>query len=99
MQSLKKFYKFYSVVASLLCVVASIIGGADGSIELGIRVFIFFMSLPILIYGTFVYFPSRFYARFAKHSAQSKQELEDISTFKILYVVALVGFILAVLIK
>lgn len=102
MQSLKKFYKIYSIVISLLCVIASIIGGAGGSIGLGIKVFIFFMSLPILIYGAFVYFPSRFYARFSQYSTQSqqdKQESEDTSTFRILYVVVLVGFILAILVK
>ena len=97
MQDLKKFYKYYSIVIGLLCVIASIIGGAGGSIRLGIQVFMLFMSLPILIYGTFVYFPSRLYARFSKHNTQDKQESH--STFNTLYVVALAGFILAMLIK
>ena len=96
MHRLKKFYKYYGTIIGLLSL--WFIFRDLGSII----PFLFLLTLPILIYGTFVYFPSRFYARFAKHNTQSqqdKQELENTSTFRILYVVALVGFILVMLIK
>ena len=86
MHRLKKFYKYYGTIIGLLSL--WFIFRDLGSII----PFLFLLTLPILIYGTFVYFPSRFYARFAKH-------IENTSTFRILYVVALVGFILVMLIK
>ena len=96
MQGLKKFYKYYGAIIGLLSLWFLFR-------DLGFIIpFSFLLTLPILIYGTFVYFPSRFYARFARHNTQSqqdKQESEDTSTFRILYVVALVGFILIILIK
>lgn len=71
MQKLKKFYKYYGTIIGLLSLwfifrdLRSIIP------------FLFLLTLPILIYGIFIYFPSRFYARFAKHNTQSKQDRQE----------------------
>lgn len=96
MQGLKKFYKYYGAIIGLLSLWFIFR-------DLGFIIpFSFLLTLPILIYGTFIHFPSQLYTRFAKHNTQSrqdKQELENTSTFRILYVVALVGFILAILVK
>ena len=93
MQDLKKFYKYYGAIIGLLSL---------WFVFRDLRAivpFSFLLTLPILIYGTFVYFPSRLYARFAKHNAQSKQgKQESHSTFNTLYVVALAVCFFSILI-
>ncbi|MWV61701.1 hypothetical protein DCO58_08165 [Helicobacter saguini] len=88
MQKLKRFYRIYTIIIALLSLFSMVITGPNGmSLGETIFTFVFYMILPIVFYGTFIFFPNKILKK--KDNTQLNQE----KTFKILYFIALMIFI------
>ena len=92
MDKLKRFYRGYTIFAVILSAfVRNVVGPNGTSYSETIFMFFVFMAFPILFYGTFIFFPKRF---FGKINSSTRGE----RIFKILYFLALLVFIFYVLV-
>lgn len=107
MEKLVKFYKIYAIVLVALITLASVTYRVvNGATEVGfggmVALFGLLLWLPIFVYGTFVYLPSRIYKKF--QSTKEKQRdfiVFENTAFEMLYYLCLfvLAFVAVVVIK
>lgn len=107
MEKLVKFYKIYAIaliaVMTIASVVFRVINGAD---EVGfggmVALFGLLLWLPLFVYGTFVYLPSRIYQKFQRPKDEQRDFIVFENTaFEMLYYLSLfvLAFVVVVVMK